>query len=203
MHTVEDMSFISDQTWPSELKVLFETFRHHTPIGICGETRYHGPSNSLLNYCFDNPRFHFVVVPRHPSANSPRDSVAFIRLYLAVYDQNNRPVFFADVRDDVWLGSPAARSRADGQVRERYGDLLTDCPIPVLHGVSIIGTKARFYTAESKDRVILPRRVPRDPAKALSAEYLTGEWEMDILSQEGFDRMKEIVTYIKDQCSVL
>ena len=100
----------------------------------------------------------------------------------------------ADIKNDGWASIADYRLEVDEQLRRRYEIILHTCPLPRFWGLSLLGTSARIYHGDVAARTITPRYQAR-PCEdyILPRESLKGEWDLDILSQEGFDRMKEIV----------
>ncbi|KAK6966726.1 hypothetical protein R3P38DRAFT_3091571 [Favolaschia claudopus] len=98
------------------------------------EHRYYGPYDKLLNYCFNG------------------------------FDYFRRqPVFLIEVKDDSHLEAPSKRVAADLQMRARFDDLLYKCPLPILHGLSVMGTTMRVYSGDAKAMTLDPPRVPTSP----------------------------------------
>lgn len=77
---------------------------------------------------------------------------------------------------------PGVRKDADDRVRQQFSALLGKCALPRLWGLSLIGTSLRVYCAATGS--LRPGDAPGD--------LWDGEWEIDITSQEGFDKTKEI-----------
>ncbi|KAJ7498403.1 hypothetical protein B0H11DRAFT_819458, partial [Mycena galericulata] len=126
-----------------------------------------------------------------------RDTVDFI-VYLIVF-RDQRPVFLVEIKDDAHILVPTKRKAADAQMRERYDVLLHACPIPMLYGLSVLGTKMRVYCGNLADQTVAPSFVDTDPGHVLPNDYLGGEWSVDIMSQAGFSEMKRLINYIKSQ----
>ena len=113
-------------------------------------------------------------------------------VWLLVFDEDLRPVLLVEVKDDSWLSRPATRERADAHMRERYEDVLVDCPLTKLYGISFIGTKMRVYTGDVATEEITPPHTPRpDANRTLPKDHLEGEWALDIFSPEGFAKCKK------------
>jgi len=83
-------------------------------------------------------------------------------------------------------------------MRDRYGLMLDDCPLPRFWGLSVLGTSCRVYCGDKVSYEVSPQSVPRPEAssRVLSPSFLAGEWNLDLLSEQGFEKMKEIVTDI-------
>ncbi|KAJ7645019.1 hypothetical protein B0H17DRAFT_1022901 [Mycena rosella] len=109
------------------------------------EHRYYGPYDKLLNYCFDG--FDYFVAPQAPPRDDTTETVDFV-VYLVVMDQRRQPVFLIEVKDDPHLTAPSKRAAADQQMRARYDDLLYNCPLPLLYGLSIMGTNMHVYIGD-------------------------------------------------------
>ncbi|KAF7372030.1 hypothetical protein MVEN_00061300 [Mycena venus] len=170
------MPFDTDTAWPARLITIFEVSR--ATLGTL-EHRYYGPYDKLLNYCFDG--FDYFVAPQAPPRDDTTETVDFV-VYLVVMDQRRQPVF---------------SHRADQQMRARYDDLLYNCPLPLLYGLSVIGTNMRVYIGDAATMTLNPPRVETSPNRVLDRKYLEDAWNVDILSAEGFVKMKEIVNFIK------
>ena len=79
----------------------------------------------------------------------------------------------------------------------RYDVMLEGCSIPRLWGLSFLGTKMRVYCGNKASRDIHPEANPRpDPSSVFPSDFLAGGWSIDISSQEGFEKMKEVVVDI-------
>ncbi|KZP29209.1 hypothetical protein FIBSPDRAFT_946859 [Athelia psychrophila] len=164
----------TDTTWPPGLLTIFE---HSRARNTTFENRYYGPYDKLLNYCFGQSFNYYIAPQNFPTADS-RDMVDFI----------------------VFLVKSELRSRADKQMRDRYALMLDDCPIPRLWGLSVLGTSFRAYCGDRESYEIDPQAVPRpEPTtRLLSPNFLADGGTMDILSQEGFEKMKEILEYQRE-----
>ncbi|KAJ7222070.1 hypothetical protein B0H12DRAFT_1151308 [Mycena haematopus] len=191
------MPFATDTTWPLALQDIFAVFRAtNGPL----ENRYYGAYDKLLNYCF--PDFDFVVSPQAPSKDNDRDTVDSI-VYLVVRDKKQRPLFLLEVKDDSHRDLPSLRQAADIQMRDRYNSLIYSCPIPTLYGLSAMGTNIRVYAGDVLNEDVRPALVPTSPTRIVGRDYLKKEWDLDLLSDEGFTKMKEIVTYITQQRALI
>ena len=182
------MPFSTDNSWPAGLLKIFE---------ICGEvnrpleSRYYGPYGKLISYCFGDS-FTFFVAPQHPPDNSRREAIDFV--FLIAFDALRRPVLIAEVKDDSWAGNPGLQLEEDEQLRRRYHIMLSDCPLPHLWGLSLLGISVSVYCGDVATRVITPSYQARHHQEFIvPSRFLEGEWDLDLLSQEGFDKMKEII----------
>ena len=67
--------------------------------------------------------------------------------------------------------------------------MLFDYPIPRLYGLSLLGTSLRVYCGETDAYYVTPPIVGRPNVDdLLPRDYLEGQWDIDILSQEGIQQ---------------
>lgn len=97
---------------------------------------------------------------------------------------------------DSDVDNAMSRHRADNQVRDQYDIMLEDCPLPRLWGISAFGTSMRVYRGERETFSLDPQAVPHSGWEDFTPTHLEGEWNTDILSQQGFGKMKEAVNDI-------
>ncbi|KAK2467505.1 hypothetical protein APHAL10511_000360 [Amanita phalloides] len=195
------MPLSTDTTWPACLLKIFEICRNKLqPL----ESRYYGPYTKLLTYCFGPDSFDFFVAPQSlPSEVSLHDAIDFV-VFLIVFDADCRPMFIAEIKDDAWATKADLRLKADNQIRQRYDSMLPDCPIPRFWGLSLLGTSLRVYCGDIATNNVTPAFEDRpSPGRVLPRNFLEGAWNIDILSQEGFDKMKEIVEDIVGSAAML
>ena len=193
------MRFSTNSTWPRFIRATFESEQQEDE-GL--ESRYYGSYNLLLSHCFDNPDT-FVKPQAPPNHLSRRQSVDFV-VKLCVANTVNRPVLFLEVKDDASNNSAKLRFKAADQIRQRFQAMLPYCPLPRLYGLSVIGTSLRVYVGDVATGTVEPGFANwPGSARNVPPDFLEDGWNMDILSREGFQRMKEIVDDIRTQITVL
>ncbi|KAJ7430786.1 hypothetical protein B0H11DRAFT_1881985 [Mycena galericulata] len=186
------MPFDTDTNWPDRLVTIFTVSRSiHGSLG----DRYYGPYDKMLNYCFGEG-FDFFVAPQAPPADDSRETVDFI-VYLLVLGKNRLPVLIIQVKHDSHLNNPSQRNAADAQMRSCFDELLYTSPLLTLHGLSLLGTRMRVYTGNAPSMEVHPPKVERLAGRAFDPSFLANQWDLDILSDEGFRKMKEIIDFIK------
>ena len=191
------MPFSTDTNWPQGLRTIFDIDIRSEHISEPFENCYYGPYIKLLNYCFGDS-FQYFVAPQIPLSDTSFSELDSGFAFLVVFDANRCPVLFAEIRDDFWTHDYSGRYRADGQIRDRYDEMTGNCPLPRLWGLSLLGTSLRVYCATVTTGAIEPDPEPC-PSPSPSTEsrgfrdLLRGAWDIDILSPEGFNKMKEIV----------
>jgi hypothetical protein len=193
------MPFSTDANWPQGLLNIFNLSRNqNTPL----ESRYYGPYDRLFNYAVIEGSFTFFLAQQtSPDETSARDAVDFV-VFMVVLNQQQKPVLIAEIEDDRWANEPNKRQRADTQMRQRYDQMLRNCPIPRLYGLSLLGTFLRVYCGDKVTGEVTPRFVGRpDADRILPRDFLEGQWDLDILSPDGLKKMQEIVAYIKAEAT--
>jgi hypothetical protein len=189
------MSFSTDVNWPQGLLDIFNVSRsQNAPF----ESRYYGPYDRLINYALIEGSFTFFLSRQTaPDETSPRDTGDFV-VFMVVLNQQRQPVLIVEIKDDRWVGQPDKRQRADAQMRQRFDQMLFNSAIPRLYGLSLLGTSLRVYCGDKTTGRVTPVFVGRpDVDRILPSDFLEGQWNLDILSQEGFRKIQEIVAYIK------
>jgi hypothetical protein len=193
------MPFSTDANWPQGLLNIFDISRNqNAPL----ESRYYGPYDRLFNYAMIEGSFTFFLAPQTaPDETSARDAVDFV-VFMVILNQEQKPVLIAEIKDDKWDTKPDKRQRADTQMRQRYDQMLPTCPIPHLYGLSLLGTSLRVYCGDKATGEVTPHFVGRPNAdRILPPDFLGGQWDLDILSPDGFKKMQEIVAYIKAEAA--
>jgi hypothetical protein len=195
------MPFSTDLNWPQGLLDIFEISRNqNTSL----ESRYHGPYDRLFNYAVIEGSFTFFLAPlTTPDETSPRDAVDFV-VFMVVLNQEQKPVLIAEIKDDRWANEPDKRQRVDAQMRQRYDQMLVNCAIPRLYGLSLLGTSLRVYCGHKDTGEVTPHYVGRPHMdRILPPDFLEEQWDLDILSQDGLRKMQEIVAYIKAEAATV
>ena len=57
-----------------------------------------------------------------------------------VFNPEYKPVLIMDIKDDGWANEPDARRKADPLMRQRLDQMLPDCLVPRLYGLSPLRT---------------------------------------------------------------
>ena len=87
-------------------------------------------------------------------------------------------------------------------MRQLYDQMLPNCPIPRLYGLSLLGTSLRVYCGDKLTGEVTPHFVGRPNAdRILPPNFLGEQWNLDILSPDGLTKMQEIVAYIKAEAA--
>ena len=195
------MPFSTDTNWPEDLLKIFNVCRSQTTLMTPFEARYFGPYDRLLNYAMIEDTFAFFLAPQTPPEDDSMRIKDLVVLFV-IFDRQKKPVLFAVIKDDGWATTPIMRQKADILMRQLYNDMLYECPIPRLYGLSLLGTSLCVYWCDKDTLMITPQFVDRpDVDRTLPCDFLGEQWGLDILSQDGLKKIQEIVAYIKTEAS--
>jgi len=182
------------------------------------EKEFHGPYNKLLNILFPADT-DFTVCPRYQETDSSRTTDILVT-YEVLF--RNRPVFILELKAPAELVYISTRQKADDQMRKRVADLrgkailfddlkssltndsIGNCPIPILHGVSAMGTRLCFYHVPSGnvDHEIQPPVIERHP-RIVNDTAPDDRWDCDVLDEGGERRLRAVVNEIHQACTML
>ncbi|RPB23975.1 hypothetical protein L211DRAFT_849141 [Terfezia boudieri ATCC MYA-4762] len=121
--------------WDAHTRKQFATA---LPQGEFDESKFYGPYNGLLNDLFSKAE-DFMVVPQYKRSELSQTSVDFTTVFIVRH--NDHPVFFLEIKPAGNLRHNSSREAADLQMRERFRILFDDVQIPIMYGVSAIGTR--------------------------------------------------------------
>ena len=109
-------------------------------------------------------------------------------------DMNRHPVLVAEIKDDSWADRADLRAEADDRMHQWVNAVLPDCRLPSVYGLSLLGTSLRVYVGNVATGKVEPALATcPSSGRNLPNDFLEGAWNIDILSDEGFTKMKEIV----------
>lgn len=83
------------------------------------------------------------------------------------------------------------RAEVDLQMRRRLSDLIGDCPLSTLHGISVFGRKLKFYTLHTSG-TISPDVGPSESSAHRYNNAPMDQWSLDILEPEGEIQVRRI-----------
>ncbi|KAF9043567.1 hypothetical protein BDZ89DRAFT_1155968 [Hymenopellis radicata] len=181
-------SFENATMWPPQLLAAFAAERE----GSQHESRYYAPYNKLLNWMF--PSWDYSVVPHAVTGIHSENIIYSIALFVM---SRGKLVMLLDMKDDGWIARGSTRDRAEVQIRHLFYDNFNSCSLPILYGISALGTTLRVYKGNPATYEIQPPgRWLALPGTVLPPHFLENQWSVELLSQEGFDEMKKIAAYI-------
>lgn len=77
-----------------------------------------------------------------------------------------------------------------------------DVKIPTLYGISAIGTRLSLYTVSKETGYIEPEAIPDERVRGKDIAP-ADRWNLDILTPEGEERLREVVANVKTMCEEL
>ena len=191
------MPFPTDTQWPESLLELFETYQKHPQRDVA---HY----NKLFYIAIGVDSTFYIDLQSTYNVTLPDYSIPWpFSTLLVVMARERQPVLFAEIIRDEWANDTYCRESSHAQMCRRSNQILPDCPIPRLYGLSLVGTSLCVYCTDKVTRRITCHSIPdtdltlHNPDDILPSEYLQGHWNIDILSPEGLAKMQEIIGYIK------
>ncbi|KAF6753129.1 hypothetical protein DFP72DRAFT_1011162 [Ephemerocybe angulata] len=202
------MPFVTDAAWPDFVLEYIDSCHEDEawePYHRSLADRYCVVYPDMLRYCFNGPVGDpgpgFLVGFQGLLSGPWASDTKYVMPSVVRQRPHFRPVLIFDIQDPAWATRAHLRLEADRRMHQRYDyasqhrydhtSNLNDCPLPHLWGLSLLGTSLRVYCGDVATGVIEP--VSEDPPSPLPPDFLEGAWDIDILSQEGFWKMKEIV----------
>jgi len=183
--------------WPSKITRAFATVEGGADI-VVHENQYYGPYNKLL-YTLFPPDSDFNVSPNYLRGNF--DGIAdFIASFEVTFREH--PVLILQVKPPQHLSFNSTRKKADRQIRDRLVDLAEHTPLPILYGISAVGTRLCFYEFEKASRRMTPRFIPSDIETATDVAPVE-RWDCDVLEADGEQRLRALATHIIEACEHL
>ncbi|KXN91789.1 hypothetical protein AN958_12064 [Leucoagaricus sp. SymC.cos] len=184
------MQILQDNTWPTYLtsyhKDAFSMVSCHTSFYA-----------TLLFYSFSTPRY-FHITPQPLPRRERHDGINFV--VNTPTHAKSAPLFFISAKNNYWADSAELRFRADQEIRKRLSKSLKDCPLPFLWGISFLGSRMHVYCADTATSTVNPPPEPPSGSSTnLPPDFLAVEWDVDVLSEDGFKTMKEIMGSISTQ----
>ena len=204
--------------WPSQITSAFAAVEGGNDI-VVHNNRYHGPYNKLLYTLFPADS-DFIVSSNYVDipGNNDSDADFFISFEITLHQH---PVLILEVKSSQQLLFPSRREAANRQIRQHLvdlsesgvcccklcshgltGDFLPSghATLPILYGISAMGTKLCFYEFERALKHMSPHCTPND----LDAEFITvpeERWNCDVLEADGEQQLRALVTQIIEACA--
>ena len=106
-------------------------------------------------------------------------------------------LLIVEIKDDSWVNSGSLHLRADEQICLRFDQMLQNCPLPVLYGISFLGTSMHIYSGNvATGNIILELIDDPDEDRIVPPKLLEGRWNIDVLSEVGAMRIQEVIEHI-------
>ncbi|KAH9044381.1 hypothetical protein EDB85DRAFT_451957 [Lactarius pseudohatsudake] len=133
----------------------------------------------------------YLTLLTAPNQTSARDDVDLV-VFMVVLNQEQKPVLFAEIKDDRWANEPYTRQRADTQMPQLYEQMLPNSAIPHLYGLSLLGTSLRVYRGDKVTGTITPHPGRPHADRIFPPDFLKGQGDLDILSPDGLKKSLRI-----------
>ncbi|KAI0029630.1 hypothetical protein K488DRAFT_55995, partial [Vararia minispora EC-137] len=112
------------------------------------------------------------------------------------------PVLVLEIKPPHHLLLISTREVADRLIRRRLVDLSECSLLPVLYGISAMGTKLCFYELEKASRRMSPRRIFSDP-RLITDVAPKVRWDCNVLEASGEQRLRILATWLTEACERL
>jgi hypothetical protein len=174
------------------------------PANTTIENKYYGVYCKLLSIVFDTVTSKYTVEPQYPlpeAFQAPSvPSVDFVVTYVIALDE--RPVFFLEIKPAGHVNLISTRLAADKQMRDIFRSLYELSGTPKLHGISVMGQRLAFYSMEIDGGHIVPEEVPTT-ANFVVDTVPANRWELDIMTETGYQEFMTIVNDVKRMVAAL
>ncbi|PPR00670.1 hypothetical protein CVT26_012327 [Gymnopilus dilepis] len=177
--------------WPDYIRDMFDAI----PGGLndaTDESLFYGPYCNLLLYLFP-PTEKYMITPQF---KRPPEGWAIDFVTIFVVQKAFHPVFFLEVKPPGHYALRSTRAAADDQMRKRFFDLADVVELPVIHGVSALGTRLCFYEYTRNNDLLIPYCKPSND-NHMNDVAPAARWNYDVLSEEGVAKMTQVANEVK------
>ena len=102
----------------------------------------------------------YLALQFAPDETSLHDSVDFV-VFIVVLNQEQKPVLITEIKDEKWANKPDKCLRADAQMHQQFDQMLLNCAIPRLYGLSLLGTSLGVYCGDKATHMVTPHFIDR------------------------------------------
>jgi len=181
--------------WPG---IITEAFHLALRDGRIDESRLYGPYNLLLNHLFPMEEG-YMIVPQYKRREDSK-SINFEAIFTVMHHEH--PVFFVEVKPSGHIDNMSPRRSADKQMRNRFVDFADRVEVPILYGMSALGSNVCYYTYDERTRRILPE-VVKDVPNLVIDTAPADHWSLDIMTPDGEEKLRQVVNHVKAMCAQL
>ena len=188
----------ADIPWPPYVFEAFETIPGGVDTKAKDESQFYGPYNTLLTYLFP-PTEHYMVSPQF---KRPPASEGWANDFVFIVQKKFHPVCFLGIKPPEDYKNRSTRAAADNQMRSRFFDLadVVELELPVIHGISALGTHLCLYSYQRDNNALNPPNIPRD-STLMNDVAPEARWDIDLLSEEGMKKMTEVANAVKNMAT--
>ena len=163
------------------------------------EQAFYGPVNLLLAWYFSLERG-FVVAPRSVPIGCYDEK--FESTIEFEVQREGKPVLVVLVKPALSLNTVTSRIDADAQLRIRFSDRHTECPLEVLHGLVFFGCNFAFYRIECKTHRWNPPVPTRNPYH-VAEEPALERYSHDVTAEASAENLVDCFDGILRACRAL
>jgi hypothetical protein len=157
--------------------------------------------NKILSRAFDIVNSPYIVEPTYAPPVEDPDVPAIDFVVTHNVAMSDPPVFFVAIKPGN-IHSKPARLAADAQMRHIFRALRNDTPIPILHGISVMGRKFAFYSMTKATNDIVPKDIETSQDHATNT-IPVDRWQLDITTEEGYQQFMTVVDNVKRMAAAL
>jgi len=139
-----------------------------------------------------------MIVPRPTMGQS----INFTTVFVLESANTQTPIFILEIKPPGHINELSKREQADMQMRDCVRELITEFRVPKLHGVSALGVRLAFYHYDAATHALEPPSIPRDPI-VVNDTAPAVRWSVDLLSDEGYERLVQLATDVKTMAQAL
>ncbi|KAH9816117.1 hypothetical protein DFH28DRAFT_891795 [Melampsora americana] len=123
---------------------------------------------------------------------------AIIEVHHVAENLQIKPILIIQCYPSTTASEAVNRKQIDERIRHRFSDLASHVDTSILHGLSICGSKIRFYMLEPVNGTIFPKRNEAlDHDQVLPRDYLADSWQCDLSTPDGVCTLKSLLVDIR------
>ena len=141
----------------------------------------------------------FIITPECSTTDNKMDNtrIDFVTIFIVEHRQHR--IFFMEVKTPFFFTHKSRRTIADLQMRSHFNNLLADDQLmPVIYGISALGTRLAFYHAQPGDAAnIMPPQIFAPHGDYTCNTAPKRRWARDLFSDEGERKLREVANNTK------
>lgn len=123
---------------------------------------------------------------------------AVIEVHHLSENLNMKPILIIQCYPSTTASEAVNRRQIDERIRNRFSELACYLDTSILHGLSICGSKIRFYMLEPVHGTIFPKRSESlDHDHVLPRDHLADSWQCDVSTPDGVCTLKSLLVDIR------
>lgn len=136
--------------------------------------------------------------PAYTVCAQARSDGAIIEVHHLTENLSMKPILIIQCYPSTTASEAVNRKQIDERIRNRFSELASHVDTSILHGLSICGSKIRFYMLEPINGTIFPKRSEvLDHDHVLPRDHLADSWQCDLSTQDGVCTLKSLLVDIR------